>query len=142
MADVFDKGTRSYIMSRIKGKDTKPEIVLRKALFASGLRGYRIHRKDLPGRPDIAYIGRRIAIFVHGCFWHRCPHCQLVLPKTNTAFWQSKFEANQARDKKKAQQLEQMGWKVLIVWECQIDRDITGCVSSIRKIHDDKDQGD
>jgi len=105
MADVFDKGTRSYIMSRIKGKDTKPEIVLRKALFASGLRGYRIHRKDLPGRPDIAYFGRRIAIFVHGCFWHRCPHCQLVLPKTNTAFWQSKFEANQARDKKKAQQL-------------------------------------
>ena len=123
----------SRVMSANKGKDTGPEIALRRALWAAGLRGYRLHWKKAPGRPDIAYPGRKLAIFVHGCYWHRCPHCDLPLPKTNTDFWRAKFDRNQARDERKVEALEADGWEVLTFWECQLKADLEGCVNAVKR---------
>lgn len=117
-----------------KGKNTKPELELRKALWASGLKGYRIHYTKAAGRPDISYVGEKIAIFVNGCYWHRCPYCKLKLPKSNVDFWKDKFEKNKDRDKKKTKALKDKGWRVLTIWECQIKKDITKCVNKIRKL--------
>jgi DNA mismatch endonuclease (patch repair protein) len=108
-------------------KNTSPELTLRKLLRAAGFPGYRLHWKKAPGRPDIVYPGRGVAIFVNGCFWHRCPHCQPALPKSHSDFWQRKFELNQERDARKVRELEQAGWRVLIVWECRL-RDEPGAV--------------
>ena len=88
----------SRVMSANRAKDTRPEVALRKALRRAGGRGYRLHYKRVPGRPDIAFVSKRVAVFVNGCYWHRCPKCDLPLPKTNTAFWKAKFDANSARD--------------------------------------------
>lgn len=110
----------SEIMSKIKGKDTKPELLLRKALREVGRPGYRLQWKKAHGRLDIAYPGRKIAIFVHGCYWHRCPHCDLSIPKSNTEWWEKKFERNIRRDKEKEKALKDAGWKVYIFWECNI----------------------
>ena len=106
-------------MQAIRNKDTKPEIVVRQCLHAMGYR-YRLHRKNLPGRPDIAFIGRRKAIFVHGCFWHRhgCPKGRL--PKSRLDYWQPKLEQNVERDRTKIEQLESMGWKSLVLWQCEL----------------------
>ncbi len=113
---------------------TGPEMQLRRRLWAAGLRGYRVHRKDLPGRPDVAYTKWRVAIFVHGCFWHRCPLCDLPLPKTNTDFWARKFARNAERDARKKRQLEDAGWDVIVVWECQMRRQPEACVEAIRAL--------
>lgn len=110
-----------------RAKDTKPELLVRRLLREAGYPGYRLHWRRVAGRPDIAYPGRRIAIFVHGCFWHRCPHCQPALPKSNTDFWRLKFEANQARDLAKTTSLQEAGWTVFTLWECRIDAEIA-CV--------------
>jgi len=99
----------SRVMSANLGKNTKPELVLRKALRTIGLPGYRLHWKNAPGRPDIVFPGRKIAIFVNGCYWHRCPHCNLPLPKSNTDFWMEKFEKNKERDAEKIRNLEEKG---------------------------------
>ncbi|HXP50174.1 MAG TPA: very short patch repair endonuclease [Bacteroidia bacterium] len=112
----------SRVMSANKSKNTKPEILLRKTLWAAGIKGYRCNYKKAPGRPDIAFPKRKIAIFVNGCFWHRCPYCKLPLPKNNTEFWKKKFEANVNRDKMKVKSLEREGWKVFIIWECEITK--------------------
>ncbi len=112
----------SKTMSANRAAHTKPEILLRKALWKNDLKGYRINYKKVPGRPDIAFVSKKIAIFVHGCFWHRCPLCNYDLPKHNTAFWQNKFQTNIDRDKRKAQQLKKMNWKTITVWECQLKR--------------------
>src|SRR5260221_689720 len=99
MADVVDKKTRSRMMSGIRGRNTKPEVVVRRALFAAGLR-YRLHSKTLLGRPDIVLARSRCAIFVHGCFWHRHPRCKFAyVPKSNKKFWLTKFESNVRRDR-------------------------------------------
>ncbi len=111
------------VMKANKGKDTVPEITLRKALREMGFPGYRLNWKKAPGRPDIAYPGRKVAIFVNGCFWHRCPLCNLPLPKTNTGFWESKFSRNVERDERKRKELESLGWTVITIWECQIKKD-------------------
>ena len=103
-----------------KGKDTRPELVVRKLLREAGYPGYRLQWKKAPGRPDIAYPGRKIAIFVNGCFWHRCPKCKLPVPKTNPEYWVEKFKRNVERDQRKVEELEKAGWKVIIVWECEI----------------------
>jgi len=103
-----------------KSKDTKPELTVRKLLREAGLPGYRLQWKKAPGRPDIAFPGRKIAIFVNGCFWHRCPICDLSIPKTNYEYWNEKFQRNVERDKTKIEELEKDGWKVLIVWECEL----------------------
>lgn len=105
-----------------KGKDTRPEIAVRRVLRRLGI-GYRLHRKDLPGRPDIALIGRRKAIFVHGCFWHQHKHpaCPIVRrPSSNSGFWSEKFEKTRERDIRNERALVGNGWSVLILWECEI----------------------
>lgn len=118
MADIVDTKTRSRMMSGIKGKNTKPEMLIRKALSLQGVR-YRLHRKDLPGAPDIVMSGRKIAIFVHGCFWHMHQGCRLAkMPSTRPEFWQAKLGANVERDAKAIGALAASGWRVLIVWEC------------------------
>lgn len=108
------------VMKANKASSTKPEIMVRKYLWANGLRGYRLNWKGAPGRPDICFTKYKYAIFVHGCFWHRCPKCSKSLPKTNTAFWARKFELNLARDKTKMDTLQTQGWKVFVIWECDI----------------------
>ena len=106
-------------MARVKGKNTKPELLVRHALHALGYR-FRLHRGNLPGRPDIVLPKYRTAIFVHGCFWHRHPGCsKATTPKTRTDFWQDKFETNIARDRRNVVALEDDGWQVLTVWECE-----------------------
>jgi DNA mismatch endonuclease (patch repair protein) len=105
-------------MSGIRAKDTKPEMRVRKALFSRGYR-YRLHRRDLPGTPDIVLAGRRVAIFVHGCFWHGHVGCNLAkVPSTRADFWKRKFELNQQRDEAATSALLAAGWRVLVVWEC------------------------
>lgn len=112
---------RSAIMARVKSRDTTPERLVRAALRRIGRPGYRLDRRELPGRPDIAYIGRKLAIFVHGCFWHGhgCPRGARV-PKTNTAYWRAKIGRNQARDAANAEALRALGWRVLTLWECEL----------------------
>lgn len=108
------------VMKANKGKDTGPEQTVRRLLREMGYPGYRLNWKKVPGRPDIAYPGRKIAIFVNGCFWHRCPHCNLPLPKSHTEFWREKFERNVARDEEKTRALEALGWTVITIWECEL----------------------
>ena len=120
---------RSERMARIRGRDTKPELVVRRMLHAMGYR-YRLHARDLPGKPDIVFRGRKLAVFVHGCFWHRHPDpaCPLArLPKSRLDFWVPKLEANRARDFANTERLEAAGWQVLLVWECELrDREQLG----------------
>lgn len=118
--DVHDKETRSYNMSRIKGKDTKPEEIVRKYLFLQGFR-YRKNDKRLPGRPDIVLPKYKAAIFINGCFWHKHEGCRyFVWPKSNPEFWREKIEGTVERDKKKTAELVAAGWRVLIIWECEL----------------------
>lgn len=118
--DVHNKEIRSYNMSRIKGKKTKPEEVVAKYLFANGFR-YRRNVKGLPGTPDIVLKKYRIVIFVNGCFWHCHEGCKwFVLPETNAEFWKKKFDCNRERDKQNYKKLQDDGWNVIIVWECEI----------------------
>jgi DNA mismatch endonuclease (patch repair protein) len=122
------------VMRSNKGKDTKPEILLRKALREAGYPGYRLNWKKVPGRPDIAYPGRKIAIFVNGCFWHRCPHCNMPLPKSHVDFWKQKFDRNVERDQRKTNELVSLGWIVITVWECEVKKELKGTVSRIIKV--------
>jgi len=131
-APVPQSENTSKVMSANKGKDTKPELLLRKELRDINLIGYRIHWKKAPGRPDIAYPGRKIAIFVNGCFWHRCPYCKPSLPKSNIEFWENKFERNKNRDKEKIKKLENQGWKVFVFWECKIKENVGECAKIVK----------
>lgn len=108
------------VMQANRARDTEPERTLRRALRAAGLGGYRLNWRKAKGRPDIAYPGRRVAIFVHGCYWHHCPRCYPNLPRSNPAFWARKFELNRERDARKRRQLEGAGWSVFEVWECDV----------------------
>ena len=118
MADVVSPAKRSQMMSGIKGKNSLPEMLVRKALFAMGQR-FRLHRSDLPGTPDIAMPSRKIAIFVHGCFWHTHQGCKYAkTPSTRTEFWTAKLQGNVDRDRRAVDKLAEMGWRVLSVWEC------------------------
>lgn len=131
-APIPSKEATSRIMSANKGKDTRPELTLRKAIWDAGIRGYRLHWKAVPGRPDLVFTRHKVALFVHGCFWHRCPHCDLPMPKSNTAFWANKFGKNNERDLQKEQALLQLGWKVVTIWECEIKRDHDTIVRKLR----------
>lgn len=118
MVDVVSPADRSRMMSGIQGKNTKPELTVRRMLFASGYR-FRLHRRDLPGAPDIVMPGRRVAIFVHGCFWHMHKGCRFAkIPATRPEFWKAKLEANVERDRRAIERLQTLGWRVLCVWEC------------------------
>ncbi|HYQ59253.1 MAG TPA: DNA mismatch endonuclease Vsr [Draconibacterium sp.] len=118
--DVHNKTTRSYNMSRIKGKNTKPEMLVRKFLFANGFR-YRLNVKTLPGKPDIVLPKYLTVIFVNGCFWHGHKGCKyFVVPKTRTDWWLNKIKETQKRDREKEIELNVLGWKVITIWECQL----------------------
>ncbi len=118
--DVHSKETRSYNMSRIKGKNTKPEDIVRKYLFSQGFR-YRKNDKHLPGTPDIVLPKSKTVIFVNGCFWHGHEECRYyVVPKTRTDFWLNKINTNIERDRRKTVGLEKLGWRVIIIWECEL----------------------
>lgn len=132
-APIPKKRSTSKVMSANKAKNTKPELLLRKALWKNGIRGYRLHWKSVPGSPDIAFPKRKLAVFVNGCYWHRCPHCNLKLPKTNTEFWKKKFQRNIERDQRKTELLKKNGWKVVVLWECMIKKDILDSVFIIKK---------
>ncbi len=120
MADVYDADTRKRVMQAVHSKNTKPERIVRSLLHRFGFR-FRLHRKDLPGAPDIVLPSRRIAIFVHGCFWHGhdCPRGGRI-PKTNTEYWINKREKNSLRDRRAITELKDCGWRPIVVWECEI----------------------
>jgi DNA mismatch endonuclease (patch repair protein) len=119
VADIMSRQERSERMSRIRGKDTIPELVVRKHVWREGFR-YRLHAKELPGKPDLVFPALRIAILVHGCYWHghRCQRGRV--PKTNSPFWSEKFATNMARDRRNRARLKALGWTVLTVWECEL----------------------
>ncbi len=120
MVDKFSKQKRSEIMSHIKSKNTKPEITVRKIIYSLGYR-YRLHRKDLPGKPDLAFINKKKVIFINGCFWHGHSGCKKsALPDTNYEFWNDKIKNNVNRDTLNYQRLKDMGWKYLVIWQCEI----------------------
>jgi DNA mismatch endonuclease (patch repair protein) len=121
-------------MSAIRGKDTAPELRVRRGLHALGLR-YRLHRRDLPGKPDLVLPKYRAVVFVHGCFWHmhRCPFGR-PKPATNTTFWEEKRSGNVARDKRNRRALEAEGWRVFVIWECET-RDSRGLETALRRVH-------
>lgn len=123
----------SKVMSANKGVDTRPEKLLRRSLKQIGLSGHRFHWKNVPGRPDIAYPKCKVAVFVHGCFWHRCPRCNFPLPKSHTAFWKQKFRRNVKRDTLKVRALKEKGWGVLVIWEHEIKRDPLKCAEKVKK---------
>ena len=123
MADNHSKAVRSKNMSHIRSKDTKPEITVRKYLFAKGFR-YRKNVKELPGCPDIVLPKYRTVIIVNGCFWHKHDCSRFVWPSSNTDYWRSKIEKNVERDKENKEQLNKNGWKVLVVWECQLKKTV------------------
>jgi DNA mismatch endonuclease, patch repair protein len=119
MPDRLTKAHRSWNMSRIGSRDTKPEMIVRSLLHRMGYR-FRLHRRDLPGSPDIVLPRHGVVIFVHGCFWHRHPRCKLAYtPSTRARFWKKKFADNVGRDHRQRKQLEDMGWRAQIVWECE-----------------------
>lgn len=120
MTDVHTKKVRSYNMSRIKGKNTKPEILVRKFFHSQGLR-FKLHDKSLVGRPDIVLPKFKTVVFIHGCFWHGHKNCKyFVVPKTRTKWWKGKIETNATNDTKYARELKKQGWKVITVWECKL----------------------
>jgi DNA mismatch endonuclease (patch repair protein) len=120
MADVHDKITRSYNMSRIRSTNTKPELLVRKFLHAQGFR-YKLHDKTLPGKPDLVLPKYKTVIFIHGCFWHGHNNCRyFVVPKTRTDWWVNKINANSSNDAKAVKALKKEGWKIITVWECNL----------------------
>lgn len=120
------------VMKANVAKNTRPEIIMRRALTKAGLKDYKLNWKEIPGAPDVAYPKYKIAIFVHGCFWHRCPYCKSTLPKTHRNFWKRKFELNKERDRLKVRKLKKLGWKVFIIWECQIKKNPIKYVEKIK----------
>ena len=133
MTDIVDPATRSRMMSSIRNRDTAPEMAVRHELYSLGIR-YRLHNGKLPGRPDIV-IGRfHTVIFVHGCYWHRHPGCRLAYtPKSNVEFWQRKLEGNAIRDAQNQARLVELGWRVIVIWECEI-RDRTAWRERLAKL--------
>jgi DNA mismatch endonuclease, patch repair protein len=120
MADVHDKATRSFNMSQIKGKNTKPEMLVRKFLHSRGFR-YKLHDKSLPGKPDLVLPKYKTVIFIHGCYWHKHEGCKyFVVPKTRTEWWMNKINGNVANDLKAMATLEKQGWKIITIWECEL----------------------
>lgn len=135
MTDVLTPAQRKYNMSRIKGKDTSPEMVIRRLLYSRGIRGYRIHY-PLLGKPDIVFIRKRLVIFIDGCFWHKCPEC-FTIPQTRTKFWLDKINKNVERDRIITKKLTDDGWNVLRFWEHEVRKnpeDVVGkIISELKK---------
>lgn len=120
MTDTVDKRTRSWVMSRVRGKDTVPELTVRRLVFSLGYR-YRLHDRRLPGKPDLVFSGISKVIFIHGCFWHRHEGCPMArIPKSRTSFWLHKLSSNSERDTRSLAMLEVLGWRVMVIWECEL----------------------
>lgn len=132
MADRISKEHRSWNMSRIKGKDTTIEVLVRKRLFKDGFR-YRKNVKDLPGKPDIVLPKYRTVIFIHGCYWHYHGCKKSHIPKTNTYFWENKFKRNVENDNKHYHKLREKDWNVLVIWECEIENNFEGTIKHIEE---------
>lgn len=132
MADVFSRTKRSWVMSRIRAGDTQPELKVRRMLHARGYR-FRLHRADLPGKPDIILPKHRTAVFVHGCFWHGHGCQKGRRPASNSAYWTAKLEGNIRRDARRAREYRSMGWRRIVVWECQL-RDIARVERRLAKL--------
>lgn len=132
MVDKLSKEKRSWNMSRIPNKNTKPEIKVRSLLHQNGYR-FRLHKKELPGKPDIVMAKYNTAIFVHGCFWHKHENCnESTIPKTRTRFWEDKLNRNVDRDKKAIDSLKRIGWNVIVIWECETN-DLTNLLIRLQK---------
>jgi DNA mismatch endonuclease (patch repair protein) len=129
MPDTYSPAVRSRVMSRVKGRDTGPELSLRKALFAAGLRGWRCSRKSLPGKPDISFGRRKVAVFVDGAFWHG--HPSKYWPGRSGPYWDAKIKRNQERDRRVAEELRDLGWTVLRFWDFEIKADLDGVVQKV-----------
>lgn len=141
MADRLTPERRSWLMSRVRGRDTKPEWILRSALHRLGYR-YRLRRADLPGKPDLVFASRRVVVFVHGCFWHRHPHCpKTTMPKSNVRFWKEKFRGNVERDQRHYRNLRESGWRVVVVWECEIYERTVEVVERVADVLDSCSRG-
>lgn len=122
MVDSVTPALRSEIMSRVRSKNTRPEMIVRRMLHKAGYR-YRLHTADLPGKPDLVFAGRKKVIFIHGCFWHMHESCAMArIPKSRVEFWTAKLSANRDRDTRNVAELRQAGWDVLTVWECELAR--------------------
>ena len=135
MADVHDKETRSYNMSRIKSKNTKPEMLIRKFLFSKGFR-YRLHVNNLPGKPDIVLPKYKTIIFINGCFWHGHENCKyFVVPKTRTEWWVNKINGNKQKDGENFLQLSESGWKIVTIFECELNGD--KLINTLIKLQDE-----
>lgn len=131
MADTISKEHRSWNMSRIKGKNTNPEILVRSLLHRAGFR-FRVHDKNLPGRPDIVLRKYGAVVLVHGCFWHRHENCpNATTPKTRPEFWEEKFRQTVARDQRQESALNELGWRVFCIWECELKRDAVQAVGAV-----------
>jgi DNA mismatch endonuclease, patch repair protein len=129
---VVSEATRKTMRGN-RHRDTVPETTLRKALWRAGLRGYRVNVRSLPGSPDVVFTRAKLAVFVHGCFWHGCPNCDNYrLPKTNSAFWAAKLQENQTRDARAQAALREAGYSILVLWECQIERQLDATVALVR----------
>ena len=134
MTDTLSKTERSERMSRIRGKNSVAEMRLRRLIHGMGFR-YRLHVKTLPGTPDLVFPSRMAVIFMHGCFWHRHQDCRLArMPKSRVAFWREKLEANKRRDEENVRQLNELGWRVLVIWECQMkEKDLNEVSNMVRR---------
>ena len=128
--DTFSPEKRSEIMKRVKSTNTSIEIKIRKELWRNGLRGWRVHPKNVPGKPDIIFRRKKVAVFIDGCFWHGCPVCDRS-PKSGNAYWENKISRNMARDRKYNELLINDGWSVIRLWEHEVIKDLTGCTSKI-----------
>lgn len=129
--DRLAPGRRSWLMSRVRGKHTMPEMIVRRSAHSLGYR-FRLHRRDLPGSPDLVFPGRKAVVFVHGCFWHRHRGCKKATsPKSREEFWQGKFDRNIRRDEENVAKLAELGWRVMVVWECET-KDANTLQSSLR----------
>jgi DNA mismatch endonuclease (patch repair protein) len=144
MTDTLSEKHRSWVMSRIRSGDTKPELIVRSLLHRSGYR-YSLRRKDLPGNPDLVMPKYKAVVFIHGCFWHwhQDPSCNISkVPKSNTSFWLEKFKYNTSRDARNEKALKAAGWKVIQVWECEVLRDPeSALIKVIRQLHGPADSG-
>ena len=117
-----------------KAKDSKPELLLRKALWKAGVRGYRLHSKGLPGKPDLVFTAKKLVVFVHGCYWHSCPICAIARPRHNASYWNEKLAGNTRRDVLNAERLADLGWRIYTVWECQAKSSMVEAVQQIQRL--------
>ena len=123
----------SAVMRGNRSKDTEPELLLRSVLWKYGIRGYRKHRNDIPGRPDLVFIQHQLAVLVHGCFWHGCPKCNIRMPRTNAQYWTEKLSRNRERDRKNFLRLKRSDWQIIRIWECDVRRSAKRCANRIAR---------